>query len=566
LSEYEQAFGFLCDSIVGRHVTVEIDPAAKAVAWTNGISIRIDGKSNEDLNLAVMIQAVLMRGESLDVKIVQRLIGRPTVARRYLAVEVPRAVRSMAARLPRRLLNHPAMHKLDLVPASPADSLAIATSDAELSEPDALFGILRPGQLVRNADAASAAKAKAGETPGRMPARQENVLDDDQEAQESKILKLFSGMAQGGGMLGELLKSLIGMGMQKSSDSTDSKGAGEDMLDSVAGKVAHASALLSLQVKRPDTAQVDLEHASQVFRYPEWDEYQQAYKPDWTTVEEQIPWNPEEMIDVSGAIVPPDREMRQQLGRLGFGFELYHHQMAGDEIVTDDLIRLLLDNAAGQSSDPRIYRGSLKTRRELGVLILLDTSSSVRDVASNGQSIQQQQINLAYKIARTLEEVGDRVALYGFNSWGRARVKFLRVKGFDERLGGTTLERLKHLTPAGFTRIGAAVRHAGRVIRQHSGMPYRLVILITDGLSYDDGYESRYGEADTRHSIMELRAQNTACLCISVASDTAADKLLRVFGETAYIRVESEDQVPTQIGKLFSRALNGIMSRRSRPA
>src|SRR3546814_14055886 len=77
-------------------------------------------------------------------------------------------------------------------------------------------------------------------------------------------------------------------------------------------------------------------------------------------------------------------------------------------------------------------RSANLTRRALGVLILLDTSSSVKDLAPDGQTIQQQQIALGWELASTLDAAGDRVALYGFNSWGRERVHMLRMKGRSE--------------------------------------------------------------------------------------------------------------------------------------
>src|SRR3546814_17872348 len=89
--------------------------------------------------------------------------------------------------------------------------------------------------------------------------------------------------------------------------------------------------------------------------------------------------------------------MRRQLARLGLGLDPHSHQAAGDEIVTDDLIRLVVDIKAGKSGDANIYRALQQTRRDLGVLILLDTSSSVKDLAPDGRTIQQQQIALGWR-------------------------------------------------------------------------------------------------------------------------------------------------------------------------
>src|SRR3546814_18953747 len=125
-------------------------------------------------------------------------------------------------------------------------------------------------------------------------------------------------------------------------------------------------------------------------------------------------------------------------------------------------------------SSDLIYRALLQTRRDLGVLILLDTSSSVKDLAPDGRTIQQQQIALGWELASTLDAAGDRVALYGFNTWGRERVHMLRMMGCDDRLGGRTGERLALVGPAGVTRIEAAVRNAWPLAKKPYGPPHTL--------------------------------------------------------------------------------------------
>src|SRR3546814_14683110 len=74
---------------------------------------------------------------------------------------------------------------------------------------------------------------------------------------------------------------------------------------------------------------------------------------DWARVEEFVPWDTDNSIDLGRATEPPSREMRRQLARLGLGLDPHSHQAAGDEIVTDDLIRLVVDIKAGKSGEDR---------------------------------------------------------------------------------------------------------------------------------------------------------------------------------------------------------------------
>src|SRR3546814_11883377 len=69
-----------------------------------------------------------------------------------------------------------------------------------------------------------------------------------------------------------------------------------------------------------------LEELSTVHRYPEWNEAAGRYNKDWTRVEEFVPWDTDNSIDLGRATEPPSREMRRQLARLGLGLDPHSHQ------------------------------------------------------------------------------------------------------------------------------------------------------------------------------------------------------------------------------------------------
>ena len=54
---------------------------------------------------------------------------------------------------------------------------------------------------------------------------------------------------------------------------------------------------------------------------------------------------------------------------------------------------------------------------------------------SAGVPIWDAHRQLVANLVAVLEEIGDRVAAYGFNSQGRKHVRFLRIKDFDEKRG-----------------------------------------------------------------------------------------------------------------------------------
>jgi hypothetical protein len=126
---------------------------------------------------------------------------------------------------------------------------------------------------------------------------------------------------------------------------------------------------------------------------------------------------------------------------------------------------------------------------------------------------------------RHLEELGDRVAVYGFRSHGRSAVHLPAIKPFGQPFGAGGRARLNQLQPAGYTRLGAGIRGAGEILKTEAGTPNRLLLVLSDGFPYDDGYEARYAEADAHKALEELRADGVACLCLSIGASTPTDAL-----------------------------------------
>jgi nitric oxide reductase activation protein len=161
----------------------------------------------------------------------------------------------------------------------------------------------------------------------------------------------------------------------------------------------------------------------------------------------------------------------------------------------------------------------------------------------------------ALTLMSALHDLGDRVALYGFNSRGRRAVQLLRVKSFDDPLDVQVAMRLGSLKPAAFTRLGAAIRHSTSVVVERSGTPRRLLVVLSDGFAYDQGYQGRYGEADARRSLTEARRRGVGCVCLSVGTETDPQALRRVFGSAAHAALSRSDELPTVIAPLLWAAL-----------
>ena len=242
--------------------------------------------------------------------------------------------------------------------------------------------------------------------------------------------------------------------------------------------------------------------------YPEWDVHKHEYRPEWCRVLE-ITLGP--AADISAGGIEHDEILRRRLARLGLGPKVIRRRPDGDDLDVDALIDLAVDLRAGHSPTEDIYLERRKLARNLGVLILLDASGSATETDPDGLTVHEHQRRAAATLAVTLEELGDRVAVYGFRSRGRASIHLLALKPFAARFGAGGRAQLNQLEPAGDTRLGAAIRHAGELLKTDCGTANRLLLLLSDGFPYDDGYESRYAEADSSRPLDELRTDGV-CL------------------------------------------------------
>jgi nitric oxide reductase activation protein len=254
--------------------------------------------------------------------------------------------------------------------------------------------------------------------------------------------------------------------------------------------------------------------------------------------------------------MPPDtHRLRRSLARLGIGLDRWHRQLQGDDIDIDAAVEACVETIAGSAPDEAVYVDSVRRRRDLAVLVLLDISGSAGEPGAMGATVHEHQRSAAAALTTALYDLGDRVALYAFRSQGRSAVHVVRVKRFDDALDTTVLRRLGGLVPGAYTRLGAAIRHSASVLEHDGGTQRRLLVVLSDGFAYDHGYEGAYGEADARRALAEARRRGTGCLCLSIGAATNAEALQRVFGTAAHGTIPRAEQLAGVVGPLFRAAL-----------
>jgi nitric oxide reductase NorD protein len=519
-------------------------------AWTDGRTIYIDADTTARERLsALAVQSSLIAAGSLTPELASRLIRRPNIARRYLAIEGARALQANSTLLPSAVSSLLEFDHGSRVTSSD-DSLELALSREPIPEPPAQFGVIHPRKLLAKQREAQKVTEANEHIPRKAQSKPLEELDED-AGESADFDDPFSSPVGGSGPLGKLFAKLM-------SSVRKLGGSGPPGSDSPTHRTRVAVRGANSVSSRAKSGNLE-EEPGQAFgySYPEWDIYRRQYRWDWCTVREPHP-----QIKHGIAPAPSDPSLRRPLARLGLGLQHCHRQAQGDDIDIDAAVEARVAALAGSSPDEAVYVDTLRRRRDLGVLVLLDVSGSTAEPGAVGHTVHEQQRATAAALTDALHQLGDRVALYAFASQGRSAVNVMPIKQFHDHLDSSVMQRLYGLVPGAYSRLGAAIRHGATVLEEKAGTPRRLLVVISDGLAYDLGYERDYGAADARRALAEARQRGTGCLCLTVGAGTDVAELRRVFGSAAHATIPRTENLAEIIGAMFRSALSSAEARR----
>jgi nitric oxide reductase activation protein len=411
--------------------------------------------------------------------------------------------------------------------------------------------------LAASARAAGQTEQEKPEHVPRSQRKRELAELDGGEVDDSDEPDLFTSPVGGGGFIGKWLKKML------SSARKTGSGGGPPGADTPTHRANAAirgpHAVSSLASSASEEAS---DHAADVssrgVRYPEWDFNRKSYRPQWCTVLEIEP----EIKESANQAIDDAIGLRRPLARLGMGLHRRHRQPQGDDIDIDAAVEAHVEVMAGSVPDEAVYLDSLRRRRDLSVLLLLDISGSAAEAGTVGRTVHEQQRMVVANLTVALHDLGDRVALYAYYSQGRGAVSLVPVKRFDDHLDTRVIRRLNSLEPGAYSRLGAAIRHGSAVLEARGGTSRRLLVVASDGLAYDHNYERAYGAADARRALTEARRRGTGCVCLTIGAGTDVESLRRVFGNTAHASIARPDQLASVIGPLFRSAIRSAERRR----
>jgi Mg-chelatase subunit ChlD len=498
---------------------------------------------------AVAVQAALLANGALRKDLMIRLARhRPAVAQRYLALELGRVGEQLDYVLPARTVRRIKSAGVQPVSGCSEESLNRALSRERIPSLPAWVGLLKPSRLRRTSEEDLRASPTDRDLKRLGKLEQDDPQQDDgadDEADESKIVNLLS--APGiPNPLGDAIQKLLGMGRsgQDKNQGSAEIPVGKQRFGPVGRNARRGSLgrLLSAVLEPAPVAGT---------RYPEWDCHKGAYRFDWCSVAEYDPADIESASD-KGAARP---FLQRPLARVGIEPERHRRQAEGDSLDLSALLDYETDRRHGDNPDPNIYESSRLTKRDLSVLVLLDCSRSTAE-DSGGRVVFEEERRLAGDLTVALERLGDRVGTYGFYSRGKDAVRFLRVKSFNARFDSAAKRRLQSVQPSGFTRIGAAIRHATHVLESQALAKNMVLLVIGDGLPYDDGYEDRYARADARQAIREAVLRGIGVAGIGIRSSTEPEVLEDVWSDASFRVIGQSGDIQRHLRGLLLNALS----------
>ncbi len=316
----------------------------------------------------------------------------------------------------------------------------------------------------------------------------------------------------------------------------------------------------------PHKAPVDKdgEHeAERVVRYPEWDYLAGVYRRDWATLHQQEaePGDPHSARRLLHEWEELVREVTRQFRLLRLQERSWRKKLEwGEEIDIAAAVERAVALRGGLPAPEKIYMEKRRVTREVSALFLLDlsasTSAEIAEGGHAGETVLQLLLASVAVMARALEQLGDRYAICGFSGYGRHKVDFLRIKGFDDPLGETVWRRLGGLKPMKSTRMGAAVRHAHRLLAREASS-LKLMLLLSDGYPQDFDYgedrtDREYGLRDTAMALREAEADHIVPFNVTV--DAAGhDYLRRMCPPHGYLVLKSVEDLPRELPKVYLR-------------
>ncbi len=285
---------------------------------------------------------------------------------------------------------------------------------------------------------------------------------------------------------------------------------------------------------------------------PEWDHRKQMLRPDYCRILEMQSRNAGNS-ELPMALRAQSRRIRQQFESLMPVRVWQRRQLEGAELDVEAWVQYQSDRLRGQvAAEWPVFRDFRQNQRDLSCLLLADLSLSTDAAADGERKVIDVIRESLYLFAEALGATHDPFAIYGFSSRRRDHVRLQRIKTFDEPHGAAVRGRIAAIKPGYYTRMGAAIRYATRLLAAQPSRQ-KLLLILTDGKPNDlDQYEGRYGLEDTRHAVQACHQEEIRPFCVSIDQESA-DYLPWLFGSQGFVHIRKARELSKKLPLLYAR-------------
>ncbi len=284
-------------------------------------------------------------------------------------------------------------------------------------------------------------------------------------------------------------------------------------------------------------------------KLPEWDYRQQCLQEGFVNLQLMQPRAdaPQPLPD---RLRGPAQRLRRQFQQLRTDRQWQRQQPQGAELDLQAWVDFQVQRQVGAGTERGLYQEQRHTHRDLACLLLADVSMSTDAHLNDNQKVIDVIRDSLLLFAESLAGLGDGFALYGFSSLRRHDVRLQQLKTFEQPYDDRARGCIQALKPGYYTRMGAAIRQATRLLGACK-QRRKLLLLLTDGKPNDlDLYEGRYGVEDTRQAVVEARRQGLIPFCITIDKQ-AGDYLPHMFGAHGYTLIRQPEHLPLRLPQLY---------------
>lgn len=351
-------------------------------------------------------------------------------------------------------------------------------------------------------------------------------------------------------------------GQSRKSDAADDLDEHAEALDEVDMRHVVRSTERASSIYRADiildglSLEVDGAAKGSGIPYPEWDFKRGSYRHNWCFVQEIAARenDPAWLAQVTARRRSLIFHLKRQFASLTTEWLRIKRQNAGSEFDIDAVIDSEVRRRSGGAPTESVYIDTRRDLQDMAALILIDLSYST-DAWLDGTRVLDTIRDSVFCVGEVLDDFIEKFAVAGFSSNTRHSCHFQQIKGFNEPWHGAR-GRLGTVQPGGYTRIGAALRHAQEILeRQHAKR--KIVLLVTDGRPCDyDRYEGNHGIHDVKKAIETGHQHGIATHAFAIEK-RAAEYFPRMFTRHHFDIIPSPERLTQTICKLFARLRMG---------